>query len=318
MVQRGTWSEGPRSSDEVPGLDNDAGEGDMVNLEDEQRQLDAVAVQQSALDEGAGLEPSLLRRFCGTAGYGCDYPDSEYRDVPLCFPHFLCDRLMLMVLTSGNFRVSPAGLICVHQSLKTFQPIDELKKGPFTLQAGVLGYQQTAAGVEVDVRLSATSRSESLVWESTLRLFSQSKRHQTSTRVPINGRRSQQEEAEDPENVKQVELRVPRSSGLLSLGSSFYDSTFFQLLSLPARLLPFRSQATPGLWMLSVCLAEIEKHKGVGVITAPVSVTARFEEPLLAPGKVTISFWQAKRGLNFNMTQHGQNSRHVVGRIFKS
>ncbi len=55
------------------------------------------------------LETLLLRRFCGAAGYGWDYPDSEYRDIPLCFPEFLCCRLLLMVLTDGSFRLSPAG-----------------------------------------------------------------------------------------------------------------------------------------------------------------------------------------------------------------
>lgn len=53
--------------------------------------------------------------------------------------------------------------------------MDELKKGPFTLQAGVLTYRQTEACVEVDIRLSATSRTGSLVWESVLTLVSQDK-----------------------------------------------------------------------------------------------------------------------------------------------
>lgn len=55
------------------------------------------------------LETSLLRRFCSAAGYGWDYPDTEYRDIPLCFPEFLCCRLLLMVLTDEKFRLSPAG-----------------------------------------------------------------------------------------------------------------------------------------------------------------------------------------------------------------
>lgn len=55
------------------------------------------------------LEVPALRRFCGAAGYGQDYPDSEFRDIPLCFPECLCCRLLLMVLTDQNFRLSPAG-----------------------------------------------------------------------------------------------------------------------------------------------------------------------------------------------------------------
>lgn len=55
------------------------------------------------------VEDALLRRFCSAAGYGWDYPDSEYRDIPLCFPEFLCGRPLLMLLTHENFRLSPAG-----------------------------------------------------------------------------------------------------------------------------------------------------------------------------------------------------------------
>lgn len=55
------------------------------------------------------LETPLLRRFCSAGGYGWDYPDSEYRDIPLCFPEFLCRRLLRILLTDHNFRLSPAG-----------------------------------------------------------------------------------------------------------------------------------------------------------------------------------------------------------------
>lgn len=55
------------------------------------------------------LETHLLRRFCSAAGYGWDYPDTEFRDIPLCVPEFLCGRLLLIVLTDENFRLSPAG-----------------------------------------------------------------------------------------------------------------------------------------------------------------------------------------------------------------
>lgn len=63
------------------------------------------------------------------------------------------------------------------------------------------------------------------------------------------------------ENVKQVEVRIPRSAGLRCVWS-FCDFSPYWLLSLPARLFGCRLQASPSLWMLSVCLAEIEKHKG--------------------------------------------------------
>ncbi|KAM7018078.1 uncharacterized protein LKV04_001724 [Tautogolabrus adspersus] len=125
------------------------------------------------------LQVPLLRRFCSAAGYGWDYPDTDYRDTPLCFPEFLCRRLLFMVLTDGKFRLSPAGLVCVRQSLKTLEPVDELKKGPFMLRVRVLEYRQLDAGVEVDICLCATSRTGRLVWESVLTLLSKKKAPQS-------------------------------------------------------------------------------------------------------------------------------------------
>ena len=58
------------------------------------------------------------------------------------------------------------------QSIKTFQPIDELKKGPFVLQAHVIEYRLVDAGVEVDITLRVISRSSQPVWESVLTLLS--------------------------------------------------------------------------------------------------------------------------------------------------
>lgn len=71
--------------------------------------------------------------------------------------------------------MASAGLFRLRQTLKTLEPVDELKKGPFTLQAGVLMPRQTEAGAEVDICLSATSGTGALVWESVLTLVSRDK-----------------------------------------------------------------------------------------------------------------------------------------------
>ncbi len=63
-----------------------------------------------------------------------------------------------------------------------------------------------------------------------------------------------------PKHVKQVELQVPRTAGL-QLVWHFSDFSPRRFLSLPVRLFGYRSQTSTSLWMLSVCLAEIEKHK---------------------------------------------------------
>lgn len=79
----------------------------------------------------------------------------------------------------------------------------------------------------------------------------------------------------DPENMKEVQLRVPWRTGLLCWWS-FFDHSLYRLLSLPVKLLGFRSQTAPGLWMLSTCLAEIEKHKGINRFSDFVVETSTF------------------------------------------
>ena len=81
------------------------------------------------------------------------------------------------MLCDENLCLISAGLVRVRQSVKTLQPIDELKKGPFMLQVRVMEYRPIDAGVEVDICLSASSRSGSLVWESVLTLLSRNKLH---------------------------------------------------------------------------------------------------------------------------------------------
>lgn len=66
---------------------------------------------------------------------------------------------------------------------------------------------------------------------------------------------------------------------------------------------------------------------GVGVIAAPVHVTARFKEPLTVPGRVTITFWErtkhqggssSAQELSFHMEQHGGHKCHMMGLISRS
>lgn len=72
----------------------------------------------------------------------------------------------------------------MRQTLRTLEPVDELKKGPFTLRVRVLEYRQIDAGVEVDLCLSATARTGCLVWESVLTLLSKDKLHKASRCLP--------------------------------------------------------------------------------------------------------------------------------------
>ncbi|XP_061763022.1 uncharacterized protein si:ch211-12e13.1 [Nerophis ophidion] len=261
------------------------------------------------------LDLLLLRRFCEAAGYGWDYPDSQHRDIPLCFPVFMCHQLMIMAITDDNFLLSPAGLRCVRQSIRTRQPVDELKKGPFMLQVQVLLYRLVDAGVEVDVRLSAFSRHKCLVWESVVTLLSE-------TKLPkaVKGGAEKENEGESHEVVltdaKQVDLRVPLSTGPPCLWS-FFDCW---VVFLPAALFGLNLRPVSSLWMLSVCLAEVEKHNGVGDVTSPVNVLVQWKDPLLAPSRVKLLFWKCPtQDLVFQMWQHsGRRKCHLMGKISRT
>lgn len=55
------------------------------------------------------LKRPLLRSYCGATGYGWDYPDSEFRDVPLGFPLVLSQKPLLLVLSDFGFRLRATG-----------------------------------------------------------------------------------------------------------------------------------------------------------------------------------------------------------------
>ncbi|KAJ3604601.1 hypothetical protein NHX12_029341 [Muraenolepis orangiensis] len=274
-------------------------------------------------------------RFLSKIGWGVDQSVGGFGDEPgvkvqvmnlirsvrTVMREVLCLRLLLMVLTSSNFALNPAGLVRVRQTLRTLQPIDELKKGPFTLHARVLEYRTVRGGAEVDVLMSATSRSGHLVWESTLTLLSRERFYKGLRGLTPTGH---DQDWPDRRHVKRVAMRVPWSTGLC-LAWSFSDYSPVPLLALPARLLlGYRAPCSPSLWMLSVCLAEIEKHRGVDAIRPPVDLTVRFLEPLSVPGQVIITFWETApedggSGLHFQMEQHATNSViHVEGFICRT
>ncbi|KAE8291658.1 Immediate early response 3-interacting protein 1 [Larimichthys crocea] len=226
----------------------------------------------------------------------------------------LLRRLLLMVLTDEKFRLSPAGLVRVRQSMKTLQPVDELKRGPFMLRVQVVEYRQIDTGMEVDVCLSATSHTSCPVWESVLTLLSKNRLHKARRCLPGKENESQPDDPV-PENVKQVEFRVPSTIDLQCVGA-FSDFSPCHILSVLARLCGCRSQTAPSLWMLSVCLAEIEKHKGVGVITAPVNITVQFMEPLLVPGRVTIKFWEMTKNWGSSSVQVYHDYQKVAFKMY--
>ncbi|KAI1900177.1 hypothetical protein AGOR_G00047320 [Albula goreensis] len=155
------------------------------------------------------MQSKHLRRYCSAFGYGWDYPDSTFRDIPLCYPEVLLFRLLAMVVCSDGFRLSPVGLVCVSQTIRTFQPIDELKKGPFSLQAGVMEYRAVEEGIEVDVELTAASRADQPVWEGHVTLLSRDMKGITSKPPTAQGLLGRYES----EEVKVVEIPVPWSTG---------------------------------------------------------------------------------------------------------
>ncbi|XP_016363679.1 uncharacterized protein LOC107705059 isoform X1 [Sinocyclocheilus anshuiensis] len=190
-----------------------------------------------------------LRRFCSVSGYGWDYPDSVFRDVPLCYPEFLFTRLLTMIMCSERFKLSPLGLLSVCESLSLSDALDELKRGTFSQQARVLEYRTVSAGVEVDLVLTA-SRDQQTVWSSTLTLLSPNNTYRPDAQPDL-------EITHDPVSERCISLAVPWSSGVRSTW------VYGDLCPLPVFVwLGFTRPTTHPLWMFSMCMAEMEKHKG--------------------------------------------------------
>lgn len=57
---------------------------------------------------------------------------------------------------------------------------------------------------------------------------------------------------------------------------------------------------------------------GVKVITAPVSISARFKHPPSLPRRVTIQFGESTNNVRFHMHHHGGSTPHVTGLISRS
>lgn len=129
----------------------------------------------------------------------------------------------------------------LRQTVTTLQPVDELKKGPFSLQGAVLGYKQVEEGVEVKVCLSASSQRAGPVWQSVLTLLS---RKRSDLWQAAAGRC---DALRAGQGALLVELSVP---AVVWCWSRFWSR--FNVLG----------SSSAAEWMLSVCLAEAEKHKG--------------------------------------------------------
>ncbi|KAK7172623.1 hypothetical protein R3I93_002667 [Phoxinus phoxinus] len=215
-------------------------------------------------------DAASLRRFCSVSGYGWDYPDSVFRDVPLCYPELLFTRLLTMIVCSERFKLSPMGLLSVREVLTLTEAVDELKRGTFSLQARVLEYRTVSAGVEVDLTLTA-SRHQQTIWTTTLTLLSPNNKFRPEAQPDF-------EITHDPVPERCISLAVPWSSGVRCAW------VFGDLCPLHA----FTRPSAHMLWMFSRCMAEMEKHNGVEVVRAPLTVSVRYKQPVSFPRKFTI------------------------------
>ncbi|KAK7164016.1 hypothetical protein R3I94_002667 [Phoxinus phoxinus] len=215
-------------------------------------------------------DAASLRRFCSASGYGWDYPDSVFRDVPLCYPELLFTRLLTMIVCSERFKLSPLGLLSVREVLSLTEAVDELKRGSFSLQARVLEYRTVSAGVEVDLTLTA-SRHQQTIWTTTLTLLSPNNKFRPEAQPDF-------EITHDPVPERCISLAVPWSSGVRCAW------VFGDLCPLHV----FTRLSAHMLWMFSRCMAEMEKHNGVEVVRAPLTVSVRYKQPVSFPREFTI------------------------------
>ncbi|XP_073697344.1 uncharacterized protein [Garra rufa] len=247
-----------------------------------------------------------LRKFCSVSGYGWDYPDSVFRDVPLCYPEFLFTRLLTMIVCSERFKLSPSGLLSVRERLSLTNAADELKRGMFSLQARVLEYRTVSAGVEVDLTLTA-SRDQQTTWSSTLTLLSPKNTFRPDAQPDL-------EITHDPVSERSISLAVPWSTGVSSAW------VFGDLCPLPVCVwLGFTRPIAYPLWMFSRCMAEMEKHKGVEVVRAPLTVSVCYKQPVFLPRKVTIRVSEitseTSSTASFSLEDHRTRTLFLSGQI---
>ncbi|XP_012686036.1 uncharacterized protein si:ch211-12e13.1 [Clupea harengus] len=262
------------------------------------------------------LKVNDLRWYCWATGYGWDYPDSVFRDIPLCFCDVLCGRLMAMVITSDDFRLSPQGLCPVRQTMRKFEPIDELRRASFRLEAGVAEYRLVDCGVEVDIWFKAL-RADHPVWESVVTMLS-------PRDFPVLNVQSLSNGVDGAVEMKSLEISVPLFAGLKSVWA-FCDVSLKNLLVFPSTLGVMGRFTVHGLWMMSQCLAEIEKHKGADAVRAPLSVSVQFKQPLVLPRKVVIRFWEAtdescqqpRNVCRFQLEDYSRGTCYILGQVIR-
>ncbi|XP_066513898.1 uncharacterized protein [Hoplias malabaricus] len=249
-------------------------------------------------------EELSLRRYCSTVGYGWDYPDSTFRDIPLFYPQYLCSPLMSILKCSQLFCLSPYGLACVSERVCLRQPLDELKKGAFSLQVGEREYRKVESGVEVDLSLCLRRDQKNVEeeqaegWSSIITLLSP---------ITTYSHMLQSHTDTTDECVWCVSVLVPWwARGVFS---GVFLPLFFSIGSVgcPA-----------SLWGVSRCLAETEKVKGADAVRAPLSLTVRYSQPLLLPKTVNIRIFQTESSqthYSFHLEESTTHKLLIAGEI---
>ncbi|KAI4900069.1 hypothetical protein NFI96_005224 [Prochilodus magdalenae] len=239
-------------------------------------------------------EAVSLRRYCSIVGYGWDYPDSSFRDVPLLYPQFLCSRLISMTTCSPRFRLSPRGLVSVRQTVRLLKPLDELKRGAFSLRVGVEEYRSVDGGVEVDLSLrlrACQQEEEEEGWSSIITLLSP---NTASKHTP----QPHKTDGCTGDSERCVRVAVPWWAGVRRGGPGLP-------LPLPSSLLGYGCPAA--LWAASRCLAETEKLKGADAVRAPLALTVCYRPPLHLPRTVSVRIRESPASVSSSDTNYTFN-----------
>lgn len=95
--------------------------------------------------------------------------------------HFIIPVYLIVYLLHGIHKFPNSGItgttfsfigLCpVRQTMRKFEPIDELRRASFRLEAGVAEYRLVDCGVEVDIWFKAL-RADHPVWESVVTMLS--------------------------------------------------------------------------------------------------------------------------------------------------
>lgn len=237
----------------------------------------------------------------------CGFPRAE--TLPVTYPHVLAFPIHMAVLTHKRFPLKLLGLIHVRNEITQYRALraDE----PLDLVVSVGGHRDVAKGIEFDLVTRVNDAAGTTVWEETGVMLSRGK--------PDKGRGEggkprprSASGAGDPDFVPDEEAswQIPSDIGRRYAGAAG-DYNPIHLSPWSARLFGFPRAIATGMWMKARIAAALQPQLSGDAYTLSVA----FKKPVLLPSTVVFKQGTAQSGVDFALTNHAGDTRHLIGEL---